>query len=56
MDNNARQTGAVITFEEGVSPEEAKRLLEFFQEQLRLERITVREYNPSWGEPVFYVP
>ena len=47
------QTGAVITFEEGVTPEEALELLKAIREVVSID---AREFNPEWGSPVFYVP
>jgi len=56
VDPKARQTGAVIVFNKGVTPEQANRLLEQFTERLKLATVQVREFNPTYGYPVFYVP
>ncbi len=56
IDHKARQTGAVLVFEEGVTKEQAERLLARLQRELKLESSQVQEFNPTWGQPVFYVP
>lgn len=53
---NKTQTGAVVTFQPGVTKEQAIKLLQQFAERLKLEGMNVQEYNPEWGSPVFYVP
>lgn len=46
-------TGAVIVFDDDVSPAEAERILRAIQEVASAD---IREFNPEYGDPVFYVP
>lgn len=54
IDPKARQTGAVIVFNDGISKEQAEKILQKIVEQL--ESIQIQEFNPTMGHPAFYVP
>ena len=57
IDHKARQCAALLIFEEGVTREEAQRLLDKVQEQLKLEhRASVETFNPTYGGVCIYQP
>jgi hypothetical protein len=49
-----RQVGAVIVFDMDVTLEEAREALAKLG--VRLEDLTIKEYNPAHGDPVWYIP
>lgn len=57
IDHKARQCAALLVFEDGITKEEAQRLLDKVQSQLKLEnRATVQEFNPTYGGVCIYQP
>ena len=51
--------GTVITFEEGISKEEAENILRKLIENSNgtiVSEVGLRSYNPNIGEPVWYIP
>jgi hypothetical protein len=56
-----KQTGTVLVFKKGVSKEEVKERLKALNDILDSGyylrgQPTVREFNPDWGGPVWYIP
>ena len=49
------QTGAVLVFKDGVSPEEAQKALAKLQDILQYQP-NINTFNPNWGGPVWYIP
>lgn len=55
MKYNPTHYGAVVTFKEGTTEEEAKAALEKIADLLDYPA-QVNSYDPDWGGPVWYVP
>lgn len=59
MDNNikeGRQVSALIHFADEVEKERAMRWIEKLKEQGHVKSYYCEEYNPYYGEPVWYIP
>lgn len=52
--NQERRYGGVIIFREDITDHERERVIEALKRYCRT--VDVREFNPDWGEPVFYIP
>lgn len=52
-----RRRGAVIVFREGITPQEAAKILRALEDDGKIEPQTRLEaFNPNDGHPVWYVP
>ena len=51
-----KQTGAVIVFGEGVTPEMVDQALENLAKEIDIQHDVIREFNPEYGGPVWYIP
>ncbi len=49
------QLGAVLIFKPGLDRADAEKALEALRELLDYVP-SVREFNPQWGSPVWYIP
>lgn len=50
-----KQKGLVLVFKPGTTKEEIQKFLESIKEKLD-GMPTIREFDPAWGHPVFYIP
>lgn len=56
MDANQKAVASLIHFKDGVEKERVERWIQKLKEQGHVESADTREYNPSWGCPVWYIP
>ena len=57
MEYNPTQSGVVLLFRDGTSPEDAQKIVNKLAEQGDIENCPrVRQFDPEWGQPVWYIP
>jgi hypothetical protein len=52
----ANRTAALVYFGPGVTPETAIEILRQAGVARQVREVTVGEYDPTWGSPVWYIP
>lgn len=56
MNDEPKAIASLIYWKDGVEKERIERWLNKLKEQGHIQAEVTREYNPSWGEPCWYIP